>query len=234
MSFKCKTCNDLLFLRGDYPLGHPAFGRYTPCPDCNRPAVNAECGLSERERKLRLAHIVTEGRPGAAAMLTVARAFMRSKTGMAGFYGNYGNGKTRILQAVVNECIEQGIEARYITATELIMWLKEAFDEKVLDTDVARIKRLAAVPVLCVDELDKFNGKPYAREAQQHIFDSRYRNANLLGTICAWNGAENGFGMPAVVSRFSEFGTLVSTNDPDMRPILGALKQKQREARNAG
>lgn len=202
----------------------------TACPECNPVALESECGLSQRERMRRLSQVVTHGRPGAEAMLEAAHDFLRQKTGMLSLYGTWGNGKSLILQALVNECREQGVEARYITATELIMWLREAFDEKILETDRARVERLARVPVLCIDELDKARDTPFAREMQQHLIDRRYRDSHLLGTVFAWNGSFNVLGLPAVSSRLSEF-SVVENTDPDLRPIVGALKKKQRDAR---
>lgn len=232
VSFRCKTCSDLQFLRDDEcPVGHPAFGRLTACPDCNKRGVTAECGLNEKERTLRLMHVVTDGRPGAEQMLTAARDFMQRKTGMLSLHGRWGNGKTLILQAIVNECREAGIEARYITATELVLWLMEAFDEKIMDTDKARIERLANIPILCIDELDKARDKPYSREMQQYLIDRRYRNGHLLGTLFAWNGSFTALGMPAVSSRLSEY-IVVENNDDDIRLLLGAQRKKRMEAQH--
>jgi len=229
VSYKCKVCDDTRYLRADLPVGHPSFGRMTACPACNKAALDAECGLTEKERGRKLAHVVTDKRPGAEKMLAAARDFLSRKNGFLSLRGSWGNGKTLILQAIVNECRDAGVEARYTTATELMLWLREAFDEKVMETDKARIERLARIPILCIDELDKARDKPYSREMQQYLIDRRYRDGHLLGTVFAWNGSFRVLGMPAVTSRMSEF-VVVENNDPDVRKAIGALKNKRLEA----
>ena len=203
-------------------MGDPLFGQLFPCGTCNKDAVALSTGLNPVERKITFANIETDGRPGAAKMLKAAQAFMQNgRNGFLTIHGNFGNGKTTVLKAIVNECVMKGISARYITMTEVMNYAREAFESlKAGDTDYGRITELAKVPVLVIDELDKARVTEYAREVQTHLFDMRYRNSHALGTVVAWNGAFEDIELPWVRSRLSQF-VVVENADKDMRPLLG-------------
>lgn len=176
------------------------------------------------ERNVRFADLVVDGRPGASAMLDAAQAFIRGgRVGFLTIHGGYGNGKSTLLKAIVNDCIEQCVDVRYVTMTEVMVYAREAFDsEQRGDTDYGRIARIASIPVLIVDEVEKARVTDYAREVQTHLFDVRYRRSHELGTIVAWNGDFEALDLPWVRSRLSQF-PVVFNNDRDMRPLLGGM-----------
>ncbi len=210
-------------MRQDLPVGHPQFGKISPCPKCNQKAIDAVCGLKTSERGVNLDGLITAGRPGAQAMKRAGLKFIADPRGFLSVYGPCGNAKTVLLQSIVNACLARGVEAQYLTAHELMDYLKEAFDPRVMETDIGRIRRLAAIPVLCIDEMDKASPTPYASDMQQHLINERYRNADVLGTVFAWNGTIDTLPWPAVVSRIREF-THIENNDPDLRPAIGDAK----------
>lgn len=216
----CPLCDGAQYLRLDLEIGHPSFGRVVPCPECNTAEVTA--GLNPQERKIRFADIETAGRPGTQAMLEAVQQFIRTgRTGFLTIHGGYGNGKSTCLKALVNECIADRVDVRYITMTEVMIYAREAFDsEQRGDTDYGRIARLASTQVLVIDELDKARVTDYAREVQTHLFEVRYRNSHMLGTVVVWNGRFESLDLPWVRSRLSEFA-VVENNDADMRPLLG-------------
>lgn len=157
-------------------------------------------------------------------MLKAARSFIAGgRTGFLTIHGGYGNGKSTVLKAIVNDCIEQSVDVRYITMTEVMVYAREAFDsEQRGDSDYGRIARLASTQVLVIDEMDKARVTDYAREVQTHLFDVRYRQNHLLGTVVAWNGAFDDLDLPWVRSRLSQF-MVVANQDTDMRPLLGGM-----------
>jgi DNA replication protein DnaC len=157
-------------------------------------------------------------------MKSVGERFIESPNGFLSVFGPCGNAKTLLLQAIVNACISRGIEARYMTAHELLDHLREAFDPKVQETDIGRIHRLAKVQVLCIDELDKAKNTEWAADMQNHLINERYRNARVLGTVFAWNGDLSTLPWPAVVSRMSEF-PCIHNEDKDMRPSIGEIME---------
>lgn len=219
---QCRNCGDARYFRYEVEPDHPQFGRLFPCPKCNKDGVAKSTGLNPVEREIRLEEIVTQDRPGAARMVASAREFLENGcTGFLTVHGGYGNAKTTLLKAIVNECVERGLSARYITMTEVMAYAREAFESQLQgDTDYGRITDLARVQVLAIDELDKARVSEYAREVQVHLFDARYRRSHLLGTVAAWNGDFHAIDLPSVLSRLSQF-VVVENNDRDMRPLLG-------------
>ncbi len=200
------------------------FGRIYPCQACNHDNVVRASGLNPRECDLTLDSLSVPNGGGTARMVSAAKRFVKAKTGMLSIFGNYGNGKSTVLKAIVNECTRLGIEAKYMTMYDVMAYAKEAFESKQAgDSDAGRITRLAQTMVLCIDELDKARLTDYAVEVQTHFFDARYRNADTLGTVVAWNGNLQTVSLPWVMSRLSEF-EMVENLDADMRPLLGGAQ----------
>jgi chromosomal replication initiation ATPase DnaA len=218
----CPDCGGQKYFRYDVEFGHPLFGRSFPCRTCNSAAVDDACGLNPKEREVRFGDLETVGRPGAAAMITAAHEFTaNNRTGFLSMYGGYGNGKSMLLKAVVNDCLAAGIEAEYVTMTKVMMYVREAFNSNLTgDSDYSRVTRLARVRVLVIDECEKGRMSDHAREIQTHLFDERYRASHQLGTVLAWNGDFESFELPWVRSRLSQFA-VVKNADADMRPLLG-------------
>lgn len=217
----CEICGGSKVYRYDVPLDDPRFGRLFPCPNCNRDALLMTAGLLPAEQMMTLAEIETHGRAGAAAMVQQGRQMLEKRAGMLAVHGGYGNGKSTFLKAMTAEFLRLGIEARYTTLTELLAYAREAFDSKQAgDSDFGRISKWAKVQAVMIDECDKARSTQYAVEIQTLFFDERYRRANELVTVAAWNGERNALGLPWVVSRFSEH-VIVENTDADMRPLLG-------------
>lgn len=200
------------------------FGRILPCTLCNAQEADERSGLNSEERKIRFEDIETGGRPGAAAMLRAARAFITAgRTGFLSVHGDFGNGKSTLLKALVNDCLANGIEAQYVTMTKVMMSVREAFSSGLTgDSDYSRVTKLARVRVLVIDECEKGRMSEHAREIQTHLFDERYRASFQLGTVLAWNGGFEAFELPWVRSRLSEF-LVVQNSDADMRPLIGGM-----------
>jgi hypothetical protein len=216
----CKTCNDTHYLRYNVPFGSPMFGKLMPCPDCNKDTLDKMSGLLENERKLRLSILTTKNRPGTQDMVTAAQSFIAAPRGFLSIHGGFGNGKSTALISIVNECISRGIEARYMSVIELMGWVKAGINSgEKGDSDFSRIEELAGTPVVCLDELDKINNTPYVAQMQTHFFERRYRNADTLGTVVAWNGDWGAITLPWVASRLSMY-PVVENTDADMRPNM--------------
>ena len=156
-------------------------------------------------------------------MVDAASKFIYRPRGFLSFHGGNGTGKTKAAMAIINAIVARGIEARYITASELLAYMRDTFNDATKQTDYDRIHELARIPVLCIDELDKLRDTPYSREIQQELINLRYRDAEILGTVLVWNGELNDLPWPAVISRVSEF-TVIKNSDPDMRKLIGEIK----------
>lgn len=218
----CEMCGGQEYVRYDVPISDPRFGKTFPCPKCRADAMVQQAGLSQAERAVTFADIETRNRPGAAAMMRAAREWIsHGRTGSLTVHGGFGNGKSTLLRAIVNDCLAHQVEARYVSMIEVMAYAKEAFSStEAGDSDFGRLARLARVQVLVIDELDKARLTEYAREIQTHLFEVRYRERDRLGTVVAWNGSFEDFELPWVRSRLSE-GVVVHNGDADMRPLLG-------------
>ena len=218
----CETCGGLGQVRYDVQIGDPRFGKLFPCPSCRVDAMVQSAGLTLAERSTTLADIETRNRPGAAAMLRAAREWIASgRVGTLTVHGGFGNGKSTLLRAIVNDCIAHDVEARYVSMIEVLAYAKEAFGStEAGDSDFSRLNKLARTQVLVIDELDKARQTEYAVQLQNHLFEVRYRERDRLGTVVAWNGGFEDFDLPWVRSRLSE-GVVVHNADAGMRPLLG-------------
>lgn len=223
MPSQCPDCGGAKYYRYDVPIDHAMFGKLFPCGTCNADAVTIRSGLNEKERKVRMSDVITDGRPGAAKMVQAAHEFIANGCkGFLAIHGGVGNAKSTVLKAIVNDCVERGMDVRYVTMTDVMAYAREAFNSEMKgDSDLGRIRDLANTQVLVIDEMDKARLSDYAREIQTHLFDARYRNAHKLGTVVTWNGGFDAIDLPWVLSRLSEY-VVVENGDPDMRPLLGS------------
>jgi hypothetical protein len=205
--------------------GERQFGKTMPCPKCQAPALLETCGLKTHETGLTLDSLITAGRPGAGEMKAAARRFIRRPLGFMSFFGGCGNGKTIAAMAVVNECLKNGVQAQYVTAKILMDYLREAFDPKIMESDAGRIRKLASVSVLVIDEFADVRNSPYTSEMQKHLINERYRDCHNLGTVFCWNETWDDLPWPNIVSRLREFDW-VENRDHDLRRVIGQKKKE--------
>lgn len=170
------------------PAGHPDFEKKWscshPCHAAERRARLAKLsGLADEDLDLRLADFKA-GNAMTYGMLQAARAFLSEPCPLLYLWGGYGNGKTLLLKALINEFNEMGRVAVYTKLTRLLWYMRQVFGE---DGDresyLDRYGRIKAVPVLCIDEFDKANLTAFAQEFQFDFLDERYE-AGLRGECC--------------------------------------------------
>jgi len=172
---------------------------------------------------LRLADIKTEGRPQTAVMLEACALFLDRPVGTLVIHGTSGNAKTVALQACVNALVGVGMEAVYITAFDLISYIRDAFTDTCDIKNASaydRIVRFGTVPFLAIDELDKVKWTPWVEEQITDLIDRRYRLAQdqKAGTMLAMNGDPRD--LPVwIYSRLSQ-GEIIKNDDSDLRPYL--------------
>lgn len=195
----------------DIYLGQ-AHVRMVPCPDPDGVHRAAEVerlarisGLLPEELKIRLSDVMERGRRDdlgnlslekliarhdTAAMLEVARRFVREPWGFLTLWGSYGNAKTLILQAVVNEFREQhGLVGVYVRLKDLLDYIRQGYDPSA-DVDAQeRYERLKSLPVLAIDEFDAARMTDFAWEFRTAFLDDRYRLAvaRRAHTVVAMN-----------------------------------------------
>lgn len=187
---ECPACAGLGWVRHDVRTGHPDFGQLFPC-DCQSEAIERRkferlvniSGLLPGELDLRFSDVIqrSDGGDGTAEMLKLARAFVGEPRGIFIVWGGYGNGKTLILQAIVNEFRHQrGVWGTYVRLKDLIDHIRDGNAPDALDDARERYEYLKAVPILAIDECDKARMTEYAEEFWRAFLDDRYR----LGLAC--------------------------------------------------
>lgn len=224
----CNVCFGFGWVRLDVPFGHPQFGQVERCAcmkaeDARR--LQRLCGLTDSERGLRLDMIDAGGRPGTSQMLRACVEFRESPDHMVTLWGGVGNAKSMALQATVNELVERGVEAVYITAFDLISHIRETFNAKrevVSEGAYERLLRFERVRVLAIDELDKVRVTEWALEQITDLMDKRYRLSldGQAGTLIAMNS--NPADQPEwIASRLLDGRNVVIHNaDADLRSAL--------------
>lgn len=219
----CSICGGLGYLSANVEINDPIFGKLLPC-DCTAAyrasLLQTISGLTGDELAARLDDVRTAG-PGTAAMLSAARSFLEKPAGMLTLWGGVGNAKTLILQAVVNECIEQGVMAVYVTMLDLLEYIREAYNGQA-ESAWRRLDRFATVPVLAIDEVDKVKVSDWSLERETSLFDKRYRLgvSRMAGTLIAMN--VNPDRLPEwIYSRLCDGrNQIIHNTDPDMRRLM--------------
>jgi len=230
-------CGDIGHYRLEVPYGDPRFGKLFRCPckgqeDAER--LQRLSGLTNTERLITLDQIETGDRPGTLAMVDQCREFIHHPYGMMTVWGGSGNAKTMALQAVVNHFINANTEAVYVTAFDLISYIRSAFiktdknDLQINDGSAyQRLIRFEHVRILAVDEFDKINVTAWVQEQLTDLIDRRYRLAQdeQAGTLIAMN--DDPRNQPSwIYSRLAQ-NTIIHNADSDMRPLFGTLRHPQ-------
>lgn len=223
----CFVCGGLGVFSINVPTNDRRFGLLFPC-ECTA-AYRASLlqrisGLTGDELAQRLDDVRPAG-PGTARMLDAARSFLEVPSGMLTLWGGVGNAKTLILQATVNECIQLGVMAVYITMTDLLDHVRDAYSEKdagEYGSASRRLDRFATVPVLAIDELDKVKATDWALERETALIDKRYRlgMSRMAGTLLAMN--KDPHTLPEWIRDrlFDGRNTVIHNVDPSMRGMM--------------
>ncbi len=212
------------------------YPNYIDCPDCVQrrkieylARLQEISGLSPTHRLLTLDMIeVGEKRPRTTIMVGMARVFIANPYGFLTFYGPYGNGKSTALMSIINACVSRGLPAVYITFGDLVGYARAAFSSQG-ESDWNRIRRLAEVQVLCIDEMspDQVKETDYVRMIQSQIINARYVSgeAGNTGTVIAGNFTMFDEGdlptVPEWIATRLKQGVTVWNDDSDFRPQLG-------------
>lgn len=223
----CDICDDVGFVRLNVDISDPRFGKLTRCT-CKAAEDAARLqklsGLTDTERNLTLDSInLNSETPNTAVMVAACRAFLASPTGMLTIHGTSGNAKTVALQACVNAMVRNNVEAVYITAFDLIGYVREAFTETKeikSDSDHARLLRFGTVPFLAIDEFDKVKMSEWVVQEITDLIDRRYRLGvdGQAGTMIAMNNQPAA--LPTwIYSRLTQ-GEIIRNDDPDLRAYL--------------
>lgn len=137
--------------------------------------------------------------------------------------GKVGTGKTHLAVGIASESMEQGAEAIFTTAADMIGRVKATWGQRGGDSEAQVIQRLASVDLLVVDEVGSIKCAGREREILLAILGGRH-NA-VLPTIFTANLTADelpGYLSDQIVSRLRESASQMVVFDwDDYRPIKG-------------
>lgn len=178
----CEICGGLGWVKHNVPPAHKDFGKMFPC-ECRRDELKerrmrrleAISGLMETELSLTIDEI--RDRPDTRLMIDAAHDIITDPYGFLTVWGGVGNGKTLLLQAIINHLrTDLSVEGAYIVFADLLDFVRAGFDDDSFD-ERDRYKFLKRVPALAIDEIDKARMTAYSDEFRSKFFDYRYRLA---------------------------------------------------------
>lgn len=181
--------------------------------------MQRKIGLSPAEQEIRITDLLPTGGDTDKA-IRAALNFINRPVGMFTIYGEYGNGKTTLLMAMVNECRLVGVSAIYATAYDLAQYVQAGMAKDASTDAHERLEELKRVDLLAVDEWDKAYETPWYQALETNLFDQRYRDSinGQTGTLFAMNKAPEDFLPAPTIDRIRHrFFTVIQNNDPSRR-----------------
>jgi len=176
-------------------------------------------GLTEKERETDFVWftVTSANRDGYAAVVSAVQD-MRRPRGFIFLSGPPGIGKTMLSMCAVNDARNRGFASVYVTAKNLLDYLRAAFAPDAGVNYDARWDLIVNASVLAIDELSLTATKPWAVEQLEELIGIRYRRIGDCLTIVATNHDINEF-TPKLTSRFADRQVL--------RPSLGAVDYRR-------
>ena len=185
----CPICKGTRFV---YPLlstGKPDYSRIVPCKCA---VEEAETKRTERLQKysnlglltrLTFSNLVPYGKSKEPASQEQfhrasdqAQSFAQKPEGWLVFTGPSGCGKTHLVVAIVNQCIENGIPAFYITSSDLLDHLRASFSPTSEMPYDELFEQVRNAIVLVLDDFGLQSGTPWAKEKLDQLLSHRYNN----------------------------------------------------------
>lgn len=209
------------YLRADVPTGHEDFGKVLPCSTCHGSKLSSHLReISQLDGWLEQANFdnfkLCNANQGA---YDAALKFAAQPVGWLTLWGTFGPGKTHLLASIANKLTAEGMTAIYYTLPDLMDALRNSYKDDFSGT----FHRVANVPVLLIDEVDKINPTLWAMEKAYQLFDARYRALSKFGTVFAMNTR------PEIADDDTDYifsrmldrrFTVVEVGGGDMRPVL--------------
>jgi len=186
---ECPVCKGAGIVHPRLPSGETDYSRVVPCR-CTKSELDSE----RRDRlkqysnlgaltRLTFDNLIPQGRKANprnqeqfSRACEAARAFAAGPKGWLVLGGPSGCGKTHLAAAIVNECINNGYPAFYITAPDLLDHLRASFTP---DSEVPYdefFDQVRNAPLLVLDDLGVQSATPWAKEKLDQLLTSRFNN----------------------------------------------------------
>lgn len=184
----CPHCGGLGYLRADFPVGHPDFGKLMIC-SCRRGEVaqHSRRQLYAISRLDELNHLTFDnfeprGRIGLPARqadsleaaFNHSQQFAQKMEGWLLLEGGYGSGKTHLAAAIANFATSVGLPAIFITVPDLLDELRFSYSSE--DGFEERFEQIRQAPLLILDDFGTQNATEWAQEKLFQILNHRYIN----------------------------------------------------------
>ncbi len=182
------------------PVEHPVFGKAFPC-QCQETESNQarRSGALERYsnlgalRQATFANANPEGPAGAvvnrkafAGACQSAIAYADNPQGWLTFAGPSGSGKTYLAAAIANRRIELGQPALFITAADLLDYLRGGFDDDAEVGFIDLFEQVREAELLVLDDLPARPASPWGQERLFQLLARRH--AERLPTVVTLRG----------------------------------------------
>ncbi len=179
----CPICGGAGWLRQEYPVGHPMFGRLVPC-EC----LETERARLRAEEMRRLSALdafadktfenFDNKSPGVAEAYDVARHFARddSEWRWIVLAGIPGCGKTHLAAAIANEAMNRGRGVLFTVVPDLLDHLRSTFAPTSPIQYDEMFEGVRSTELLVLDDLGTESATPWAQEKLFQIINYRYNN----------------------------------------------------------
>ncbi len=185
----CKICNGLGYVRKEYPLGHPNFGKLEVC-ECRKDEINQRdynklyaFSQLDKLQDLSFENFNPRGRIGlgehqAASLENAynqAHNYASNLHGWLLMRGKYGCGKTHLAAAIANQVVSHGIQTLFITVPDLLDTLRYSYSNTGTSFE-ERFEEIRRTPLLILDDFGTQNATEWAQEKLFQILNYRYIN----------------------------------------------------------
>ena len=200
---RCPSCDGAGWLTAAVAVEHPDFGKLIPC----------ECQESEADRDQRIAALERYSNLGALRRWTfdnanpdgpdggpsqglsflpafqAAHDYAERPHGWITFVGPSGSGKTYLAAAIANERIRCGSAALFVTAADLLDYLRGGFDDDAEFGFVDLLEQVRDAQLLVLDDLPVRPVSPWGQERLFQVLAGRH--AQRLPTVITLRGDPN-------------------------------------------
>ena len=186
---ECPVCKGAGIVHPRLPSGEPDYSRVVPC-NCTKSELDSERRNRLKQysnlgslTRLTFDNMESRGKSGNpwsqeqfSRACEAARAFAAGPKGWLVLGGPSGCGKTHMAAAIVNECINNGRPAFYITAPDLLDHLRASFSPDSAVPYDEFFDQVRNAPLLVLDDLGAQSGTPWAKEKLDQLLTSRFNN----------------------------------------------------------